>query len=240
MRLLWVGRPLVLLACSLRLALLFFVLLSICPPIRLVLCAVCVRSSLAAIRPACVASRFGRLWCACPACVFLPPLLFPPMASPFRGGRHRRYNRTMYFINIFVTMKYFTFRELLRSETAIKNGIANVSFLYVEHEAYMNLKALVEKLLDPIREKFATPMIITSGYRCKQLNELVKGVEESQHREGKAADFYFAGFTAKEMAQAFLEIADGFDFDQLIYYKNRHFIHISYNGDRNRHQALIK
>lgn len=137
-------------------------------------------------------------------------------------------------------MKYFTFRELLRSEIAIKNDVANMPLLYGEHHVYMNLEKLVDNLLDPIRERFATPVIITSGYRCERLNELVKGVEDSQHREGKAADFYFAGFTAKEMTQAFFEIAEDFDFDQLIYYKKRHFIHVSYNGDSNRHEAFIK
>lgn len=137
-------------------------------------------------------------------------------------------------------MKYFTFRELLRSEIAIKNDIANMPFLYGEHHVYMNLEKLVDNLLDPIRERFATPVIVTSGYRCERLNKLVNGVEDSQHREGKAADFYFAGFTPKEMTQAFFEIAKSYDFDQLIYYKKRHFIHISYNGDSNRHEAFIK
>lgn len=137
-------------------------------------------------------------------------------------------------------MKYFTFRELLRSEIAIKNDVANIPFLYGEYYAYVNLEKLVDNLLDPIRERFATPVIITSGYRCERLNKLVNGVEDSQHREGKAADFYFAGFTPKEMTQAFFEIAESYDFDQLIYYKKRHFIHISYNGDSNRHEAFIK
>lgn len=137
-------------------------------------------------------------------------------------------------------MKYFTFRELLRSEIAIKNDVANIPFLYGEYYAYMNLEKLVDNLLDPIRERFATPVIVTSGYRCRRLNELVKGVEDSQHREGKAADFYFAGFTPKEMTQAFFEIADNFDYDQLIYYKKRHFMHISYNGDSNRRETFIK
>lgn len=137
-------------------------------------------------------------------------------------------------------MKYFTFRELLRSEIAIKNDIANMPFLYGEYHAYMNLEKLVDNLLDPIREGFATPVIITSGYRCERLNKLVNGVEDSQHREGKAADFYFAGFTPREMTQAFFEIAESYDFDQLIYYKKRHFMHISYNGGSNRHEAFIK
>lgn len=136
-------------------------------------------------------------------------------------------------------MRYFTFNELLRSETAIKNGIANMPFMTGEHEVYKNLETLVKNLLDPIRERFATPVIITSGYRCERLNDMVGGERNSQHRQGKAADFYFAGFTAKEMAQAFFEISETFDFDQLIYYKKRHFIHISYNGAENRHQAFI-
>lgn len=137
-------------------------------------------------------------------------------------------------------MKHFTFRELLRSEIAIENDIANMPVLYREYHVYNNLEKLVEKLLDPIRERFATPIIITSGYRCKRLNDLVKGVKDSQHREGKAADFYFAGFTSKEMKEAFFEIMISFDFDQLIYYRKRHFMHISYNGDSNRHEAFIK
>lgn len=137
-------------------------------------------------------------------------------------------------------MKYFTFRELLRSEIAIKNDILNLPLWYREYHVYNNLEKLVEKLLDPIRERFATPVIITSGYRCERLNKLVNGVKDSQHREGKAADFYFADFTTREMTQAFFEIAEGYDFDQLIYYKKRHFIHISYNGDKNRHEAFIR
>lgn len=137
-------------------------------------------------------------------------------------------------------MKYFTLEELLHSEIAIKNNIANIPCCWRESDVYGKLWDLVVNLLDPIRERFATPVIITSGYRCKRINELVKGVEDSQHREGKAADFYFAGFTPKEMTQAFFEIADNFDYDQLIYYKKRHFMHISYNGDNNRHEAFIK
>lgn len=120
------------------------------------------------------------------------------------------------------------------------NDIPNMPFLYREHNVYNNLEKLVDNLLDPIRERFATPVIITSGYRCELLNKLVNGVENSQHREGKAADFYFAGFTSKEMTQAFSEIEESYDFDQLIYYKKKHFIHISYNGDNNRHEAFIR
>lgn len=137
-------------------------------------------------------------------------------------------------------MKYFTFEELLHSDVALQNDVLNLPPRHEAAKIYFNLVVLVDNLLDPIRERFATPVIITSGYRCKRLNELVKGVENSQHMEGKAADFYFAGFTAKEMTQAFFEIAESYNFDQLILYKKRHFIHISYNSTKNRHEAFIR
>lgn len=91
-----------------------------------------------------------------------------------------------------------------------------------------------------IRSKFATPMIITSGYRCERLNKLVGGAANSQHMKGEAVDFCFAGFSKKEMTAAFFEIAEKFDFDQLIYYKEKGIIHISYSREKNRYQVIIK
>lgn len=137
-------------------------------------------------------------------------------------------------------MKYFTFEEFLHSDVALQSSVLNLPPRHEAAKVYFNIVVLVANLLDPIRERFATPVIITSGYRCKRLNELVKGEENSQHMEGKAADFYFAGFTTEEMAQAFFEIAENYNFDQLIFYKKRHFIHISYNSTKNRHEAFIR
>lgn len=138
-------------------------------------------------------------------------------------------------------MKYFTFSELLRSRVADHQGIINEPFPYHEiEEVYDNLEALVNNLLDRIRERFAVPMIVTSGYRCEELNKLVGGVDDSQHMKGEAVDFYFAGFSKKEMAAAFFEIAEEFDFDQLIYYKKKGIIHISYSRENNRRQIIMK
>ena len=102
LRLLWAVRPLVVFVFSLRLVPLFFVLSSICLSIRWGLCAACARTFPAVIRLVFVASRCVPLWCVCPASVLLLRLLFPSMASPFRGGRRRRYNRTMYFIYYYI------------------------------------------------------------------------------------------------------------------------------------------
>lgn len=137
-------------------------------------------------------------------------------------------------------MKYFTYSELTKSQVALDNDIINNPYLYGEPEVYYRLCSLVVNLLDPIREKFAVPMIITSGYRCKRLNKLVGGKANSQHRKGEAVDFYFEGFSKKEMAAAFYEIAESFDFDQMIYYKKQGFIHISYTEDNNRYQLFMR
>lgn len=137
-------------------------------------------------------------------------------------------------------MKYFNFRELLHSNEALQNGVSNLPPNHEAPKVFFNLAVLVDNLLDPIRERFAVPMIITSGYRCERVNKMVGGVDNSQHMKGKAVDFCFAGFSKKEMAAAFFEIAEEFDFDQLIYYKKKGFIHISYNGENNRHQIIMK
>lgn len=137
-------------------------------------------------------------------------------------------------------MKYFTLKELMHSNVALQNDIVNLPPRHEEAEVYLNLMVLVDSLLDPIRDKFATPMIITSGYRCERLNALVGGVDNSQHMKGEAVDFCFAGFSRKEMVAAFFEIAEEFNFDQLIYYKKKGIIHISYSRKNNRHQVIMK
>lgn len=137
-------------------------------------------------------------------------------------------------------MKYFTFRELMHSNVALQNDVDNLPPRQERAKIYFNLVVLVDNLLDPIRERFAVPMIITSGYRCERVNKLVGGVDNSQHMTGEAVDFCFAGFSKKTMAAAFFEIAEEFDFDQLIYYKKKGVIHISYSRGRNRHQIFMR
>lgn len=137
-------------------------------------------------------------------------------------------------------MKYFTFRELLHSDLALQNDLVNLPPRQEAAKIYFNLVVLVDNVLDPIRERFAIPVIVTSGYRCEKVNKLVGGVDNSQHMKGEAVDFCFAGFSKKEMAAAFFEIAEEFNFDQLIYYKKKGIIHISYSRKNNRHQIIMK
>lgn len=81
-------------------------------------------------------------------------------------------------------MKYFTIAELTASATAIKHNIDNTP----TPEAIKNLTQLVEKVLDPVREQFGAPIIVTSGYRSPQLNQKVGGAKKSYHMQGRAVD----------------------------------------------------
>lgn len=81
-------------------------------------------------------------------------------------------------------MKYFKLEEFTYSLTAQKLGIANVP----SAEAVKNLKKLVSNVLDPLREAWRGPIIVTSGYRCETLNKAVGGAKASYHRLGMAAD----------------------------------------------------
>lgn len=128
-------------------------------------------------------------------------------------------------------MKYFTIKELCASSVAEKNDIYNIPDLY----AMDNLHELVNNILDPAREALKEPIYVNSGYRSKELNKIVGGVSNSQHRLGEAADIYCIHM------DRLLEILKTLDFDQLIIYKSKGFYHVSYTTRRrNRNQILYK
>lgn len=81
-------------------------------------------------------------------------------------------------------MKYFTLKELTHSDTAVSLGFDNTPSPL--REAHLIL--LVRDVLDPIRERWQSPIYINSGYRCPELNKKVGGVEGSYHMRGMAAD----------------------------------------------------
>ena len=137
-------------------------------------------------------------------------------------------------------MKNFKLSEFFVSSTADKNGIKNEPSLDERATIERNINLLVDNVLDPIRDKFCAPVIITSGYRCPKVNKLVGGVNNSQHMSGCAADFHIKGFTYSMMCQVFLNICDTMDFDQLIYYRSKNIIHVSYVENDNRHEAFLK
>lgn len=127
-------------------------------------------------------------------------------------------------------MKHFTMQEMCHSNTAKRLGIWNWP---EEQYIFDNLNALVDNVLDPAREKLGSPIYVNSGYRSWQTNVAVKGAKSSQHMKGEAADV-----RAKDLNRLF-NILKTMDFDQLILYRSKGFIHVSYATDRpNRHQII--
>lgn len=123
-------------------------------------------------------------------------------------------------------MKFFTLRELTKSDTAIRKGIKNVPSKLEEN----NLIALVENILDPLREAYGKPIIVTSGYRCEELNRLIGGSKTSQHRSGQAVDIRTVIDTPEENKKLYdLIIKLNLPFDQLIDEHNFDWVHVSYS-----------
>ena len=132
-------------------------------------------------------------------------------------------------------MKYFTMNEMTASATAKRLGIPNVP---TWREAD-NLRLLVENVLDPLREAWGHPIIVTSGFRCKLLNDMVGGAKNSQHTTGMAADIRSLSDLPQDNERLF-DLARRMDlpFDQLIDEYAYNWVHISFSRYSMRKQVL--
>ena len=131
-------------------------------------------------------------------------------------------------------MRWFALKEFVKSNTAARLGINNNP----SEDVKKNIELLVEKILDPLREKFGKPIIVTSGYRCKELNKAVGGAAKSQHMSGEAADIRTVEDSKRANKELFnLIIELGLPFDQLINEHDYDWVHVSY-GKRNRRMIL--
>lgn len=133
--------------------------------------------------------------------------------------------------------EHFALAEFTRSESAKRHGVSNEP----TPEHLENIKVLCEKILEPIRTKFG-PLNISSGYRSKVLNHYIGGSLSSQHCEGKAADIDQDGMDGVSNTEIFNWIKDNLDFDQMIWEfgdnNKPDWVHVSYNGVKNRKQVL--
>ena len=124
-------------------------------------------------------------------------------------------------------MKYFTIPELLRSDMAAQYGIDNTP----DDIARVNLKTLVHMVLDPVREAYGSPVIVSSGYRCPALNAKVGGVEHSFHLRGMAADIYPKDGDLERLWRTIgkLFISRKIGITECYIDRGRGYIHIAYN-----------
>lgn len=112
--------------------------------------------------------------------------------------------------------KFFTLKELTASSTARKYGIDNTP---QDAEIIEHIEELIE-FVDGVRAAWGGPLIVTSGYRCPQLNEKVGGAKTSAHLAGYAVDCVPANNRKKEFFEFCKEYLKNKDFDELIFERN--------------------
>ena len=147
--------------------------------------------------------------------------------------------------------EHFKLSEFERSAKAAELGIDN----RVPPQYVPVLQQLCQQVLEPLRHFVGQPIVITSGYRCSQLNVKVGGAYASQHTLGEAADLrlpltpYTAWednrrHTDLEAAHRWIDFLEHHtDFDQLILETANgkdYWLHVSCRRNRkaNRHQVI--
>lgn len=120
---------------------------------------------------------------------------------------------------------HFTLAELTASDTARARGIDNTP----PPELLPRLIMLAE-MLERIRSTVNAPIIVSSGYRCPQLNALVGGATTSDHPQGHAADIIAPRFgSATELARLLAPLVSVLSIGQIILegVKGKQWVHVS-------------
>ena len=132
--------------------------------------------------------------------------------------------------------------EVTRSETAKRHGISNMP----PEEHISNLKLLAENVFEKIRNNFRCPILISSGYRSKELNAVTPGsAANSQHSVGEALDLDMDGTSNGVTNKMVFEyIKDNLDFDQLIWEfgtnENPDWVHVSYSHTGKQRKQILR
>lgn len=131
----------------------------------------------------------------------------------------------------------FTLQELTVSSTAAKYNINNTP----NTEELSNLKKLATTVLQPIRDEFKQPIIVSSGYRSPLLNKKVKGASNSDHIYGAAADIHTVADTYTENKKLWdliikMKNEGKIKCRQIINEYNLNWIHVSINHNKNSYK----
>lgn len=125
-----------------------------------------------------------------------------------------------------ILTKNFVLKEFVISQTAERLGLDNTP----SQKTIANLKLLCEKVLQPLRDYFEKPVVISSGYRSLAVNRAIGSTDKSQHILGQAADFIIPTLDNFEVAKW---IQKNLNYDQLIleFYTggNTGWIHVGYS-----------
>jgi hypothetical protein len=130
---------------------------------------------------------------------------------------------------------HFTLDELTASEAAERNGWDNTP----NEQELDNLKRLAAFLEEVKTALGGRPVMVSSGFRCKQVNDSVGSKDTSQHRIGCAVDFRVPQLTPDQVVKTIID--SGLPYDQVIREFDR-WTHLSIPNTpdaKPRKQALI-
>lgn len=126
--------------------------------------------------------------------------------------------------------KYFSFEELTFSQEAARRGIDNTPSMEIANQL-----GFTAYQLDKVRDLLGHPILVSSGFRCPELNAAVHGSPTSSHMRGEAVDMTCPGFGS--VREVFDEIRKSHIlFDQVIVEFGR-WVHIGF-GQKMRQEVL--
>ena len=126
--------------------------------------------------------------------------------------------------------------EVTRSDMAKRKGLSNMP----TPEHIENFKILAENIFEPIRKHFGVPIMISSGYRSKELNKAIGGATTSQHLLGQALDLDMDGTpNGVTNKMVFDYIKANLNFDQLINEFDYSWVHVSYNPSGKQRKQIL-
>lgn len=105
---------------------------------------------------------------------------------------------------------HFDLSEFTVSQYAARHGIDNT----IPPEMVWNVVRLCDKVLEPLRVDLKRPVIVTSGYRCREVNDGIGGSPSSAHLDARAADIIVPGMSSAAICRIIREMR--LPFDQLI------------------------
>lgn len=130
--------------------------------------------------------------------------------------------------SIEIKSEFFTLRELIKSTTASKYHIDNSP----SGDIVRNLQYGVNMVLDPLRRLYGKPIIITSGFRCPELNKRVGGVTNSWHTQGNAADIHVASLAEANKIFSNLQKIPSVDTALFEHSTSGQWLHVQWNMNK--------
>jgi len=131
--------------------------------------------------------------------------------------------------------EHFTLQEFTASQTAARMGISNMP---KDKATYDRIKRTAETM-EKVRTLLgAKPILISSGYRCPEVNTACGGSSTSAHMSGLAADWTCPGFGDPEAICKFLQPhMQELAIDQLIWEYDS-WVHLGLTDGTPRYMAM--